>query len=772
MMQVGTLSSRKAPYNPWFLVLTALVVIPFVLSAGYSLTQLSQGKQDIASEQLVVKANKTALVVKERVATSVAALNAIASSDAALRADLPALYQHAQRVMQRMPENNSISLASSDGIVLFTTLQPFGSPSFPSLAPEVWKRVFDAATPALSEPFVNPINQRSTITIGVPIFQRGKVAYCLSMVVLTNAINDLLMAQEFPEEWSTIIISKTGRLLAHSHASEIDIGKPVADEIVAANRDQVKGLFHTYTKNGTQAQAILVPVGDFDWSVVIAVPTSTLNEPVRNVTLLLIVFGTAFAILGGMAVALPKYLLSGIPAEPKPLTQLGPSLIALTGSILLGGYTAWLAQGNVQRITESVDTLRQIRSEQRQIEELNYLLQSLEIGQRGFTVTGNDIFMESFETVSQKLPSLAARVKAGFSQADSPEFSWRDFDSLLAQYMQFATKFATTRHTSTISVAQDEALVVSGKLLMDKLRLQIIEMNSRLDKRSNQTEISMAWHRRQTSQQQWLSAFSVSALFLISTAIWLFERQRRVQIHAQLEVTNALLEERVAQRTQDLAAAKKRILLYAQQAQALVDSERKRLSREVHDQVGQIFTGIKLIASSIQSGNLDTAQQAALLDAVESGVKISRRIAAELRPPLLDDFGLPAALEHFLKSCCDPVGISYEVQFPEEHRLSALQMSELFRIVQEACVNVIRHAQAMHLEVVGLITGDSLDVCVDDDGVGFEQALVREGALGILGMHERANLIDAKVHIGSCPMGGTRVNIRLALPPLSDKERA
>ena len=109
--------------------------------------------------------------------------------------------------------------------------------------------------------------------------------------------------------------------------------------------------------------------------------------------------------------------------------------------------------------------------------------------------------------------------------------------------------------------------------------------------------------------------------------------------------------------------------------------------------------------------------------------------------------------------------------FPEEHRLSNLQMSELFRIVLEACVNVVRHAKAMHLEVVGLITGAHLDVCIDDDGVGFEQSLVREGALGILGMQERANLIDAQLHIGISPMGGTRVHIRLALADRSEAER-
>ena len=776
-MQAGTLTLRIALNNRWLVVLGALAVLPFLLSAGYSLLQIAQSNQDEAAEQLVVKANSTALVVKERLAASVAALNAIASSDAALQNNLPALYLQAQRVMQHMPENNAIALVSPNGSVLFSTLQPFGSPTFPSRVPEAWKQVFDTAGPVSSEPFLNPINQRPAAAIGVPIFQQGKVAYCLSMVLLTSSINELLMAQQLQEQWPVEVISETGKLLAHSQALDIDIGKPASDEIVAAKRAQLRGLFNTHTTNGAPAQSILVPVGNFDWSVSMTIPMSTLNEPVRNVTILLFVFGGAFAILGGLAAFLPTYLLgrtkahTEVAAGEKPNNHLGPSLIALAFSIALGGYTAWLTQNNLKQITAAVETHSQIHVAQRRLEELVYLLKDLETGMRGFESTGNEIFFTSATDAAKKIPALIEHTKVEFSSADSQEFNWIEFDSLAHQYLQFATNSVALRRSSGASVMRNEALVDSGKLIINKLLLRIHEMNRRLDNRTNQALISIASQRERASQQQWLSSFAVSALFLVSVAIWLYERQRRIQVHTQLVESNSVLEERVAQRTHDLAAANQRILLYAQQAQALVEVERKRLSREVHDQVGQIFTGIKMIAVSLKSGNLDAAQQEALLNAVESGVKISRRIAAELRPPLLDDFGLRAALEHYIKSCCEPVGLSHEVQFPEDHRLSNLQMSELFRIVQEACVNVIRHAKAMHLEVVGLVTGTFLDVCIDDDGAGFDQSLVRKGALGILGMRERANLIDAQLHIGISPMGGTRVHIRFTLTEHSEEER-
>jgi signal transduction histidine kinase len=769
-MNTGILSNRITPDNRWFLVLAVLSVLPFLLSAGYSLVQLSHGKQDDVAQQLAVKANSTAQVVKERLATNVAALNALASSDAAVHDDLPALYLQAQRVMQRMPENSAIALTSPSGLILFTTLQPFGSPAFPSRTPEVWKRVFDGGQPVASEPFTNAINQRLVVAVGVPVFQQGKVAYCLSMVLLTHSISDLLMAQHLPDKWSTEIVSGTGRLLAQSRAADVELGKPASEEIILAKRTHRQDLFDKHIVNGTPEKAILVPIGNFDWSLAVSVPLVTLNEPVQQVTTLLLVFGAAFAFLGGLAVALPAYLLrkatadtgNGTPLKAtKQRAHLAPSLIALAVSIVLGAYTAWLTQSNLQNIAASVDRHQLIFTERHHIEDLRFLFNDLETGQRAFVITGNEVTLEPFFTASKNIPESTRHLKLQFSANDPEEFNWMEFDFLADQYMQFARKVIATRREKGAAVLQDENLLSSGKVIMAKLALQFDEMIIRLANRTSRSDESIALQRDQAARMQWLSSFAVSALFLISVAIWLYERKRRIQVHAQLVASNSLLEERVAQRTHDLATANQRILLYAQEAQALVDSERKRLSREVHDQVGQIFTAIKMIAGSLKDGRLDTAQEVALLNAVDSGVRISRRIAAELRPPLLDDFGLMPALEHFLKSTCQPIGLSYDFQFPDDCRLASPQNSELFRMVQEACSNVLWHAKAMHMEVVGKMNGDYLDVYVDDDGVGFEPAQVREGALGILGMRERAHLIGAQIDIGVSPMGGTRVHIRV-----------
>jgi signal transduction histidine kinase len=525
----------------------------------------------------------------------------------------------------------------------------------------------------------------------------------------------------------------------------------------------------TSAKDGTPTKTILVPIGNSDWSVLMETPLDRLNAPAQHVVELLFIFGGAFAILGGLAVVLPTYMqndnfFDGVELEQPLVTKnsrslLGPSLVALLASILLGGYTAWLTQENLQRIADSVDSQQKNHAEQRQIEELEHLFNELEIGQRGFASTGNVVFLAFFSSASKQLPALIARIKTEFSKPDRQEFNWTDFDSMFDQYMQYSAKTMSPRKASGAPFGLEDAPYTDGKLVLNKLQLQVAEMGKRLDKRIERGAIHIASQRENASQQQWLSTFAISGLFSISVAIWLYERQRRMHIHRQLEMSHQLLEERVTQRTHDLATANQLVRSHAQEVQALIDSERKRMSREVHDQIGQIFTAIKMIMGSLHSDRMYTAQKAALSDAVNSGVTISRRIAAELRPPLLDDFGLSPAFEHFLKTICEPARLGYEFHFPVESQIANRHMTELFRIMQESCVNVVAHANAMHLEVVGTLSNDMLEVCIDDDGVGFDPAHVRTGALGILGMQERAKLIDAKIDFAVSPMGGTRVHI-------------
>ncbi len=156
-----------------------------------------------------------------------------------------------------------------------------------------------------------------------------------------------------------------------------------------------------------------------------------------------------------------------------------------------------------------------------------------------------------------------------------------------------------------------------------------------------------------------------------------------------------------------------------------------------------------------------------LSGAADDLIRSVRRIAADLRPPLLDQIGLAAAIESHAKELQDRAGIQIRMQAPEEWLpLSSEQRMALFRIVQEALTNVVRHAKASIASITLSKTSGELSVTVSDNGVGFRRV---GRSLGLLGMEERAALIGATLSVESAPGHGTTVAVTL---PLESNELA
>ena len=203
----------------------------------------------------------------------------------------------------------------------------------------------------------------------------------------------------------------------------------------------------------------------------------------------------------------------------------------------------------------------------------------------------------------------------------------------------------------------------------------------------------------------------------------------------------------------------------AARQEELRETERRQISREIHDDLGQILTALRLEISLLarDAGEQSlSAQRApvlyAMLDDAVAGV---RRISSSLRPPLLDDLGLTAALEWITRDVCQRGGLSCRVALEEPPAaLSAAEVTTVYRICQEALTNIIRHAGARAVSV-RLHCGDGpvcLEVC--DDGVGIERAA--GGGLGLVGMRERASNIGATLEITRRGVRGTLVRLTLA----------
>lgn len=206
------------------------------------------------------------------------------------------------------------------------------------------------------------------------------------------------------------------------------------------------------------------------------------------------------------------------------------------------------------------------------------------------------------------------------------------------------------------------------------------------------------------------------------------------------------------------------------------EEERRRIARELHDELGQRLTALKIdlanLAASAALGPDDprVAGMSAMIDDTLASV---RRIASDLRPLMLDDLGLNAAIEWLARDASRRMGIEVRARLPaQEPAIDQRVAIALYRMVQEALTNVARHARASRVRIELRSEKASLLLSVVDDGVGLaDGALERGGSYGLLGLRERAHMLGGEVQVSAEPGGGTRLAVRLpAQPPAAAKD--
>jgi signal transduction histidine kinase len=193
--------------------------------------------------------------------------------------------------------------------------------------------------------------------------------------------------------------------------------------------------------------------------------------------------------------------------------------------------------------------------------------------------------------------------------------------------------------------------------------------------------------------------------------------------------------------------------------------ERRRLARELHDETGQALTSILLGLKSVEEAKDDPSLRVAaggLRELVVATLQDVRRLAVELRPKALDDFGLVAALERLVETFGERSGLDVQLEAQlGDLRLAGETETTLYRIVQEALTNIVKHAQARTVSIILVRRGGLVSVLIEDDGSGFDPGEAREDGLGLVGMRERVALIGGKVTIESSPGAGTTLAVEV-----------
>ncbi len=248
------------------------------------------------------------------------------------------------------------------------------------------------------------------------------------------------------------------------------------------------------------------------------------------------------------------------------------------------------------------------------------------------------------------------------------------------------------------------------------------------------------------------------------------------QAEAALRRAHGDLEVRVEQRTAELAGANGALRAMSQRLVEVQEQERRFLARELHDEVGQVLTGLKMIldqslplAQPPLSGRLDEA-----ISLVNDLVGRMRQLSLDLRPQMLDDLGLLIALDWHFRRYTQQTGIEVDFRhspMPMPGRLPSHLETALYRIAQEALTNVARHARVKTVTVRLWVDETRAGIQIKDQGAGFDPAAVLQAraSCGLAGVRERAELLGGEFIIESSPGRGALLTVELPRPPGADE---
>ena len=392
--------------------------------------------------------------------------------------------------------------------------------------------------------------------------------------------------------------------------------------------------------------------------------------------------------------------------------------------------------------------------------EIQTLVLDAETSQRGYLLTGRGEYLEPYKLAVQKLNDRLSQLRTLIPSSSDEQLQRVDrINQLIGQRMS-EIEMSLMLYRERGSDAADALMHTDiGRRTMDELRVQIQAFSAY--EQANSGALWTLWEQDILSSRFGMALSSAFNIFLLTAIYLLTLRDTRLRIEAsrqQLEHQQSL-EQTVHERTAELSRAYRHL-------QTIQEAEKSKLARDLHDEIGAILVSAKMDASWVQQHLQpleprinDKLQR--LLVTLDDGVQIKRRIIEELRPTLLDNLGLGAAIEWQTSEVCARANLIPHISIPEEEPTWPNEVAiALFRIVQEALTNIVRYAKAQAVWVELGLSPDGVRLSVRDDGVGLASTATA-GAMshGILGMRERIMGLGGVFRMESAPHGGTLIDV-------------
>jgi len=410
-------------------------------------------------------------------------------------------------------------------------------------------------------------------------------------------------------------------------------------------------------------------------------------------------------------------------------------------------------------------------SQQRQVllAELLSELSDAEAGQRGFLLTNDDKYLQSYQVARDRIEPTLDRLTNLFRDNDRLLMTPDQRDTV--RHLRVLVGSGLGELAASLALYSSEgpeqalALVRTdlGSRTMGEIRSEAFRLRT-LERDGVSSELTRAERLRLISRAL-MGGVVVLNIGLLIMAASLVARQarRRAELTEQLATENEELERRVRRRTAELSALSSHL-------QKLSEKEKASLARELHDELGGLLIAVKMDVSWLQKRwpNVEPDIQTRwtrVLKVLDDGVDFKRRIVENLRPTLLDNMGLLPAVRWITQETCSRAGLQVTEIYPE-HELELIDDAAImvFRLVQESLTNIVKHAHATHVKVEIALEQTDMLVLIEDNGTGID-ADRREavGSHGLATMRHRVRSFGGTFDIDSPPQGGARIRARVPL---------
>jgi signal transduction histidine kinase len=454
--------------------------------------------------------------------------------------------------------------------------------------------------------------------------------------------------------------------------------------------------------------------------------------------------------------------------------QTGRWYVVLPPVLLLGFlvglfFTAAAGQGRLNAAEERVQN-----SEDREqaLDEFLALITDAESEQRGYLLTGENSYLRSYRATAAKVAEALDHLLRSYTAGMEPVAEIARLRVLSGQKVAELDATLALYDEAGLDAAISASRADLGKRTMENILRTVAVLRKR-----ESAELGAATARWQADQRlsRWITlGGSILNIGLVALATGLVygDMRRRARQATDLRDQKQDLARQVEERTRELTALSTHL-------QDVSELEKSALSRELHDELGGLLVAARMDLSWLQH-RLPTNDPAIeqrfkrIHESLSSGVDLKRRVVEELRPSLLDNMGLFAALRWQFKESCRRTGLRCTESIPDtELRFNPEAAIGVFRVAQEALTNILKHAEATSAALAIDIHQDLFVMRISDDGKGMAPARApTTPSHGLSSMRHRITALGGSLEVGSAPSGGTLVTARIPLRGLLVEEPA